>query len=165
MKVIIITGTPGTGKSSLAKELSLLTCYTYIDVNKLLKSEDSSFDKKRDSYVFPESKINNRLKSLILTLKRSKNPPKGVILDSHMSHFLKSQHVDLCIVLKADLKILQARLKKRGYAEEKIRENLDSEIFDVCLNESLENGFSSKLVVAFSNQNVKNLAQNLLYLL
>jgi len=33
---------------------------------------------------------------------------------------------------------MQKRLKRRKYSKEKIRENLDAEIFDVCLNEAME---------------------------
>ena len=82
-----------------------------------------------------------------------------------MSHFLNPRYVDLCIILKANLKVIESRLKKRGYSKAKIRENLDSEIFDVCLNEALENGFSSKLVVVFSDKSAKILAKQLLSLL
>ena len=36
------------------------------------------------------------------------------------------------------MKILKKRLKKKKYSENKIRENLDAEIFDICLNEAKE---------------------------
>jgi broad-specificity NMP kinase len=38
------------------------------------------------------------------------------------------------------LKELRKRLEKRGYDGEKVRENIDSEIFDVCLNEAKDKG-------------------------
>lgn len=54
--------------------------------------------------------------------------------------------VDMCIVLTcSDLKVLQQRLKKRKYSPQKIRENLDAEIFQVCLVEARERG--QKVVV------------------
>ncbi len=37
-------------------------------------------------------------------------------------------------------------MKKRKYSKEKIRENLDCEIFDVCYNEALEKGHKVKIV-------------------
>ena len=57
-----------------------------------------------------------------------------------MSHYLPKEYVDLCIVTKCNLKELNDRLYHRGYHPEKIRENLDAEIFDVCLFEALEHG-------------------------
>jgi adenylate kinase len=51
----------------------------------------------------------------------------------------------LCIVTKCNLKELEKRLKKRGYNKAKIRENLDCEIFDVCLNEAMKKGHKIKI--------------------
>ena len=61
-----------------------------------------------------------------------------MIIDSHLSHHLPKKYVDLAIITKTELKILEKRLKKRRYNKDKIRENLDCEIFDICLNEAKE---------------------------
>jgi adenylate kinase len=53
---------------------------------------------------------------------------------------LPSKYADLCIVTHCDLKTLQQRLGRRCYNKKKIRENLDAEIFDVCLVEAIEQG-------------------------
>ena len=37
MKVIIISGTPGTGKTTLAKKLAKKLDFEYIDINKIIK--------------------------------------------------------------------------------------------------------------------------------
>ena len=39
MKVVIVTGTPGTGKTTLAKKLAKELNYKYVDVNKIIKKE------------------------------------------------------------------------------------------------------------------------------
>jgi len=57
-----------------------------------------------------------------------------------LAQYIPQKHVDLCIITKCDLKELNKRLKKRKYIKEKTRENLDSEIFDICLNEAAEKG-------------------------
>jgi adenylate kinase len=59
---------------------------------------------------------------------------------------LPKKYVDLCIVTKCGLKTLEKRLKKRGYKKQKIRENLDCEIFDICLNEAKEKGHNIKII-------------------
>ena len=41
---------------------------------------------------------------------------------------------------KTKLPALKKRLEARKYSEQKVRENLDAEIFDVCQQEALENG-------------------------
>ncbi|GAF74200.1 unnamed protein product, partial [marine sediment metagenome] len=56
----------------------------------------------------------------------------------HLSHYLPKKYIDLCIITKCNLKTLEKRLKKKRYNKAKIRENLDCEIFDICLNEAKE---------------------------
>jgi len=51
---------------------------------------------------------------------------------------MPAKYINLCILTKCDLKELKKRLEKRKYSKAKIRENLDSEIFDICLNEAIE---------------------------
>jgi len=66
---------------------------------------------------------------------------KDTIIDSHITHLLPKKRVDLCIILTcSNLKKLEGRLKERMYSKKKIRENLDAEIFQICLMEAQENG-------------------------
>lgn len=133
-KIIIVTGTPGTGKTVLAKKLANLLNFTYIDINLIIKSKklNLNYDKKRSTYVININKLNRILIDLI------KNSNRSLIIDSHLSHCLPNKLVNLCIVTKCNLKVLVKRLKKRKYNFNKIRENMDSEIFDICLNEAVE---------------------------
>ena len=139
-KTIIISGTPGTGKTTLAKKLAKHLGYTYIDVNKIIKEQDLSegYDKERDTLIIPIRKLTKTIKEIIQN--------KNTIIDSHLSHLLPKSIVSHCIITKCDLKILQKRLKKRKYKPTKIRENLDVEIFDVCLNEAREKGHKISIV-------------------
>ena len=133
--IIIVSGTPGTGKTTLSKKLAQKLNYKYLDVAKLIKEKDlqESYDKKRKTYIVDIKKLN---KELIKIIKTSKN----LIIDSHLSHYLPKKYIDLCIITKCNLKELEKRLKKKKCSKAKIRENLDCEIFDVCLNEAKEAG-------------------------
>ena len=130
---IAISGTPGTGKTTLAKKLAKSLNYKYLDVNKLIKSNKlaESYDKKRKCRIIDIKKLN---KLLIKEIKKNPN----LIIDSHLSHYLPKKYLDLCIITKCSLKILKKRLKKKKYSKQKTRENLDCEIFDICLNEAKE---------------------------
>ena len=161
-KAIIITGTPGTGKTRLAKELSLLLKNKVISTTEYAKKHllFENFDKKRDSYEVDPSKL---VPLLVEEIKKSENNP---IIEGHLSHFLPSRYVSICLICKSDLKILKERLGKRNYSKEKIRENLDSEIFDICMTEALENGHkieeinTSKNIKESVNQAIKVLKKH-----
>lgn len=139
MYIIIVTGTPGTGKTRIAKSLSKLFNYVYIDVNKIINKNKNivvGYDKKRKSKIVDEKKLSRLLIEYIKEKKAD-----GAVVDSHLSHYLPKKYVDLCIVTKcSNLKLLERRLKRRGYSKEKIRENLDSEIFQICYVEAKEAG-------------------------
>ena len=67
---------------------------------------------------------------------KTRKTKRIIIVDSHLSHFINPKIVDFCVICKCKLKELKRRLKRRGYSEEKIRENLQAEIFDVCKEEA-----------------------------
>jgi len=148
MKVILVSGTPGTGKTTYAKKIAKQKSYKYIDVNKVVSSHNlsSGYDKKRDTTVIDTDKLNKVLIKLINEEKKKKT--KGFVIDSHLSHYLPKKYADLCIITKCDLKTLKKRLEKRGYSKDKVRENLDAEIFDVCRVEAEERGHLVKVIFA-----------------
>ena len=61
--IIIITGTPGTGKSSLAKAISKKYDLKYVNVSELIKNSKlaESYDKTRHCYVVDIIKLNKIL--------------------------------------------------------------------------------------------------------
>ena len=140
MKIIAITGTPGTGKTALARELSLFTHYELVDVASFIKKHRISkeYDKNRKTQVIDINKLNKALIRAVKAKITQKKGIKGIIIDSHLSHFLPSAFIDACIVTTCSLKVLRKRLALKGYNASKIRENLDSEIFDTCLSEAAE---------------------------
>lgn len=130
-KVIIITGTPGVGKTTLAKWLAKKLSWEKIDLHDYYSEISNSFDKKKDCYDINLKKLAN--------IVRKKRKSNNLIIDSHIAHLLPKSLIDVCIVLTcSNLKKLEKRLKKRKYSIKKIRENLDSEIFQVCLMEAKE---------------------------
>ncbi len=149
--IVCVTGTPATGKTVVAKKIAKKIKAKYIDINKIISQYKliDGYDKKRKSKIIDTKKLN---KVLIDLIKKSKN---NLVIDSHLSHYLDKKYVDLCIVTKCDLKVLEKRLKKRGYSKDKIRENLDAEIFDVCLNEAKEKGHN--ILVVDTTKGLKSL--------
>tara|TARA_Y100000310_G_C20651012_1_gene799436 strand:+ start:241 stop:720 length:480 start_codon:yes stop_codon:yes gene_type:complete len=132
--IIAVTGSVGSGKTTIAKKLAKALKVKYVDVNFLIKKNKihDSYDRKNKCYVVDTKKLNKFLISLI---KEDNN----LILDSHLSHYLPKKYVDLCIVTICDIEVLGKRLKKRKYSKDKIADNLEAEIFRSCLFESKKN--------------------------
>jgi len=135
-KVIVVTGTPGTGKTTVAMRLAKKAEWKYVDVNTVISKHKLSegYDMKKKCRVVDVKKLCRVL------LKMAKDSEESVVIDSHLSHYLPSEKIDVCLVTKCNLKLLKQRLKRRKYGEAKVRENLDCEIFDVCYNEAIDAG-------------------------
>ncbi|MBW9222284.1 AAA family ATPase [Methanothermococcus sp. SCGC AD-155-C09] len=141
---LAITGTPGVGKSTVSKALveKLMENYKwksqnvidikYINITKMVIENKLYIekDKDMDSYVIDFQKLNNYINNDSLN-----NEKNLIIIDGHVSHLLD---VDYIVVLRCNPEILKNRLKKRNYSENKVNENVEGEILDICLIESLE---------------------------
>jgi adenylate kinase len=138
MRVIVVSGVPGTGKTTIAKKIAKEKKYKYIDVNRVIEKHKLSegYDKQKHTKIIDTNKLNKVLIRIINEEKEKKT--KGLVIDSHLVHYLPKEYVDKCIITKCSLKELKKRLKNRGYSKEKVRENLDAEIFDICRLEALE---------------------------
>ncbi|EOR02865.1 Putative adenylate kinase fap7 [Wallemia ichthyophaga EXF-994] len=157
---ILITGTPGTGKSTLA--LSLLESlnsqsdnkFSHICVGDLVKHKDLhiGYNQQFQCYDVDDDKILDELEPLL--------DLGGCILDWHCSEIFPESSLDLIIVLRCDHQILFKRLEDRNYTPEKINENNDAEIFGECLHEALEAFPNPGQVVELDSENLDNLESN-----
>ena len=132
--MIIITGTPGTGKTTIAKALAEALDFIYLNDKEIISRHQLSEgrDEERDAEIIDEERFAEALKGECKS--------RDCVVDSHLSHFISPHDIDLCIVTQCELETLKQRLELRGYSEKKIRENLDSEIFEICKFEALEMG-------------------------
>ena len=135
--IIALTGTPGTGKTTVCGIISehsqYRKLYSIIDINKLILDEGlhSGKDKESDSYIADFEKLEKRVKELI-----SMSQERDIIMEGHLSHFIPS---DAIIVLRAHPVALRKRLgKRKEYSFKKVKENANAEALDVILVESSE---------------------------
>jgi adenylate kinase len=120
---VALCGSPGTGKSTVAKLLP----YSVVDINKLVRDGLClGMDLERGCLEADMDGIEDRLTEL--------DADDIIILDGHFSHFFASE----AIVLRLHPQELRKRLEARGYHEKKIRENLEAEALDVILSEAVE---------------------------
>ncbi len=128
--LIGLTGTPGTGKSSVSDLLKERCGYRVIHLNELIKEERlySEVDEVRDTLVADMDKVSARVSELV------DESDAVTILDSHLSHYI----ADIVIVLRASPDKLRERLSRRNYSQAKVSENVEAEALDVILVESVE---------------------------
>ena len=62
-----------------------------------------------------------------------------IIIEGHISNIIVKKYLFHCFVLSPPQSIIFERLKKRGYSEDKIRENMDAHILKECYYDALEN--------------------------
>ena len=159
MVTIAISGSVGVGKTTIAKELSKKIKGDLIELNEMAKKfkiedvpELQTFDFNLDAL------INNTNK--IIANKKEKN----LILEGHFSHYLNPSLVDFLIIINRNLQELQLVYKKRGYNEQKIKDNLEVESFNLCFYEGLEEGYKEeKQIRCFENNgNLDEIIENIL---
>ena len=130
--LVAITGTPGVGKSTvsslLRKEYTVIDIHSYAEEHGLFES----FDEEAGSYDVDVEKLNDSIMSEELD--------GTVFLDGHLSHFVDCDRI---IVLRCEPHIIYDRLKQRGYDEKKILENVQTEVLDVILSESVDSGIDT----------------------
>jgi len=128
--IIALTGTPGTGKTSVA-EILKNKGFTIIDLNKL--ACDKIFligkDYKRDSNIVDLKKLNKYIFD-------NYSGAETVIIEGHLSHLLEC--VEKIIILRCNPEILKRNLSKKDWSQEKIKENIEAEILDIILCETVE---------------------------
>jgi len=142
LKAIIVSGSVASGKTTFSKKFAKKNNYEYVDVSLLIKENKlfDGYDKKRKCYIIDTNKLNRFLTKLI------QNSKKTLVIDSHLSHYLPEKYVKTCYIIKTDLKKLKVRLEKRKYSKNKIRENLDAEIFDICYEEAKKAGHKVRII-------------------
>ena len=161
MKVIAVSGTPGTGKTTLSKKLSRNLNFYYLDVNRIIFNNKLSegYDRKRNTKIVDIQKLN---KFIINEIKKfNKSKIKGIIIDSHLSHYLPRKYVDLCIVAKCDINELNKRLKNKKFNKNKIQENIQSEIFDICYTEAIKRKDKVVVIDTTKGFNISSLVKQL----
>jgi adenylate kinase len=134
-RVIIVTGTPGTGKTAVSKRLAREIGASYIPLTRHVSSHRlyRGVDNRRASKVIDMKRTRADLKRLSSTESRP------VVIDSHIPDVIASKRiVKRVIVLRCHPKILKSRLRAKRWRQSKIQENLLAEILDSCLVEAVD---------------------------
>jgi adenylate kinase len=133
LSAILISGTPGTGKTTLAKGLSQSINYKFIDIGEVAIREHIYLrdDPARNTKIIDEPKLAERLEKEIVAQDGK------VVASSHYAEIVSPRLVKKVIVLRTHPDELRRRLIQRGWKTEKIKENLEAEVLGVCSSNAL----------------------------
>jgi len=136
--IIAVTGTPGTGKTSVCKSRSLGREFDFLDLNRVVKEKGfyTGVDNERGGCLVADlEKLWDFVRSEERVEEGGKEGGRVVLIESHLSHLLSPE---VAVVLRANPALLAERLKQKGFSGPKIRENLEAEVLDIILAEAVE---------------------------
>lgn len=123
---VALTGTPGTGKSSVGSLLADRGYYVlYLDRLAEERNLITGVDEARGAREVDVERLDREIQV----------PAKLGFLVSHYAHRMS---VNIAIVLRCHPRTLAKRLQSRGWPEPKIRENVEAEAIDVITQEAAE---------------------------
>lgn len=153
---ILITGTPGTGKTSLSSLLAAeLEGFQHIEVGQVVKENRfySEFDEQLNTHIIEEEDEDRLLDYLEPILVKGGNH----IVDYHSSELFPERWFHLVVVLHTSTNVLFERLTSRKYSEAKRGENMDAEIQCVCEEEARE-AYKEGILLVRENDTLEQMA-------
>jgi adenylate kinase len=160
MKSIIISGTPGCGKTSVAKVLSDTLKAQLLSLSELAISDKFSFeyDFKRKTYIVDFDTFLPYILEKVQEIRQN-NPP-FLIMESHFSDIIPDDLIDYVFILRCDPDVLIKRLEKKDYNFRKINENVQAEILGSCISYFIQKELKNPLFeIDTTNLSIKTVAR------
>ncbi len=128
MTRIAITGTPGVGKTTLARLAGERLGWHIVDVKEWAHQTGCVVgrDDQDDADVIDVDALADLVPD---------DDGSTIVYEGHLSHLLE---LDVAWVIRCDPSVLRGRLEARGYRPEKVLENLEAEALDLILQEAIE---------------------------
>jgi adenylate kinase len=134
-RVILVTGTPCVGKTSVAHLLATRLDALYVNLTELATSQNlvSGKDEERNSMIVDENRMKRKIRETIKNCDK-----ENIVIDGHYAvSVVPKTQVAYVFVLRRDPVELREYMEHCGFSSRKLWENLASEILDVCLVEAL----------------------------
>ncbi|GAA96762.1 uncharacterized protein L969DRAFT_97110 [Mixia osmundae IAM 14324] len=155
---VLITGTPGTGKTSHAATLldelvQKHEGFRHINVGEFVKEHGchEGWNEEWQSYDVDEDKLLDQLEAI--------QTRGGIIFDWHTCDVFPERWIDLVVVLRCEHTKLWERLEKRKYSLAKIQENNTAEIMMTVLEEARA-AYADEIVVELQSDGPEEMESN-----
>ena len=148
---LLVTGTPGVGKTSISKELGKrLKCKVVNEMEFALQKGIGEWDSVENELEVPVKKLENGLN---IYLKKQDN----VLLEGHLLCVTKLK-VDFAVLIRLHPEVLETRLENKGYRPDKIMDNVFCEGIDYCKKRLARKYQSKNIIEVQSGKNIKEIA-------
>ena len=159
---ILITGTPGVGKTSLCSLLESqlpedyeLEGFKYVKLAELVSQKKlyKNWNEEFNVPEFDEDMVCDELEPMM-------SQQGGIILEFHSCDFFPERWFDMVVLLRCNNTQLYDRLQERGYNEKKINENIECEIFGE-LKDEVENSYKPEVIIELQSNEVDDMQKNM----
>lgn len=145
---IIITGSPGVGKTTVARALAKkLGCAVLNEKQFALEQKIGKFDPNEEELVIPLQPFAKALDGLF-------SREKSVVIEGHLLCELRAK-ADFVVLIRVGPLVLEERLRARGYSEEKVQDNVFCEANDYCKKHLLKSYPVGKIVEVQGGKSIK----------
>ncbi|GJP37850.1 hypothetical protein CLOM_g23888 [Closterium sp. NIES-68] len=150
---VLITGTPGTGKTSTSQLVAEATGLRHVNVGDVVRQKElhEGWDDVYDCFVLDEDKLLDELEESM--------GAGGMVVDHHSCDFFPERWFDLVVVLQTDNSVLYDRLHARGYSGKKLQSNMECEIMQVLLEEARDS-YKESIVHAMQSDSLEDMERN-----
>ena len=151
---ILVTGTPGTGKTTLCHLLAeKLPEMEVVEVGSLVKTHalHEGWNETFEAFDLDEDKLIDFMEPIM--------EGGNKIVDFHSCEIFPERWFHLVIVLRTSTESLYSRLMQRKYSEVKISENMECEIMQVVL-ESARESYEESIVQELRSDSVEEMESN-----
>jgi adenylate kinase len=158
-RVILITGTPCTGKTTTAKQLAQKLNAQYINLTDYAKTHGLTLgeDKQRKTTIINETAMKQKLAQTIEAAKTD------IIIDGHYAAAVTPTNLTTHVfVLRRNPKELKQHMEKCGFEGAKLWENLSAEILDTCLIEAIQTQQGKVCEIDATAKNVEEVTSEIL---
>ncbi|MEK6958956.1 MAG: AAA family ATPase [archaeon] len=140
---IVVTGTPGSGKTILAKALGEKLDYKVINEKDFALKNSLGIFNEENELEIPIKKFQSKANAF---LKKNDD----VIIEGHVVCEMKL-NVDKVILIRVHPEVLESRLEQRNYAPQKMMDNVFCEGIEYCKKQAVKN-YSKKAIIEIESR-------------
>ena len=150
---MVITGNPGVGKHTTAKEIIRHLELSILDINTIA----------RDSGLFELDKDTNNVDVEKLEKIIDKKISDSSLIVGHLAPYVvPPEKIDKVVVLRKSPYDLLEVYKKRGYTKEKSKENVGSEVLGIIANDAMDKFGNKVFQVNTTGKSVEEVSKKVL---